>query len=71
MTEEQLFALLGRKQAAIEQLSGDYTKAIAVLREIKGGTLDLERLTVNADGTWSLSAPINGRLANLDILGSK
>lgn len=71
MNESQLYELLGRKQAQIEQLTGDYIKAIAVLREIKDGSLDLERLTINDNGTWSLSAPINGRLANIDIFGAK
>ncbi len=56
MTEDQLFALLGRKQASLEQVSGDYARLVAVLRGVKDGSVDLDRLTVNADGTWALSA---------------
>lgn len=58
MNESQLYEILGRKQAQLDQLSLDYNKAVAVLKSIKEGTLNLDRLTVNADGTWSLVAEV-------------
>jgi hypothetical protein len=58
MTEAQVFELLGRKQAALELIQGDYSKLVGVVLQIKMGKVSLDRLTVNPDGTWLLSPEI-------------
>ena len=56
MTEPQLFETIGRLQISYNELHGNYVALVAVLRGIKDGSVVLDRLTVNADGTWSLAA---------------
>lgn len=56
MNEAQIFELLGRKQADLDRITGDYAKVVAVMRGLKDGSIDPERLTVNDDGTWTLTA---------------
>jgi hypothetical protein len=68
MNEAQLYELLGRKQALLETLVTEKTWLVQVLRELKSGTLDKARLTVTDDGQCSLAPPLNGRMANLDIM---
>jgi hypothetical protein len=58
MTEAQLFESLGRKQIALELIQGDYNKLVAVMKAVKEGTIALNRLTINPDGTWSLGPEI-------------
>lgn len=58
MTEPQLYELLGRKQAAIEELAANYGNLVAIVRGIKAGTVSLERLTIADDGIWTLAPAI-------------
>ena len=58
MTEAQLFELLGRKQAALELIQGDYNKLIAVMRAVRNGEIALNRLTIRPDGTWALGPEV-------------
>ena len=52
---EKLFELLGRKQAQLEQLDGEYTKLTSLLAQVVKGEVARSRVLVNlTDRTWML-----------------
>lgn len=60
MNEAQMFELLGRKQAQLEEVVKNYGNLIAIVRGIIAGSIAPDRLTIAADGTWSLApAPVS------------
>jgi hypothetical protein len=58
MTEPQLFEMVGRKQAQLEDVVSNYAKLVAICRGLKDGSIDMARFTVDAAGVWSLGPPI-------------
>lgn len=58
MNEAQLFELLGRKQAKLEEVVANYSHLVAILRGIKDGSVSLDRLAIDESGIWTLSPVI-------------
>ena len=58
MTEAQMYELLGRKQAALEELTSNYQNLLVIVRGIKDGSVSLDRLTIPDNGLWTLSPAI-------------
>lgn len=61
MNEQQLFELLGRKQAQLEvavadanSVRRDYINLLAVVKTIKEGKANLDRLTITDQPGWRL-----------------
>jgi len=58
MTDEEHFAAIGRLYAQFEHESLQHRRTLEVLRQVKTGELDLERL--EADGLkWRILPPAN------------
>ncbi len=54
MNESQLYELLGRKQAKLDEVVTNYANLLAIVRGIKDGSIDVDRLTIADDGIWTL-----------------
>ena len=58
MNENELFAMLGRKQALVEAQAAAYRALIDVFAKVVSGEIDTARVVVNlTDQTWSYAAP--------------
>ncbi len=56
--EANLYELLGRKQAQLENQDAEYGKLLTLLAGVIGGEIDPSRVLVNlTDRTWQLALP--------------
>lgn len=61
MSESQLYELLGRKQARLEQLAGDNRALLALLHAIKDGRVRPEAVLIDGDRVEVVAAEaVNG-----------
>lgn len=54
MNEDQFFAIIGRKQVALEQAYRERQNLLNILRQIASGELPGERVQVNGDSVTVL-----------------
>lgn len=58
MNEQQLYELIGRKQATIEAQDAAYTHLLNVLAAVQVGAIDPSRLQVDLDKRlWKVAPP--------------
>lgn len=58
MNESQLYELIGRKQAVIEQQDAAYTHLLNVLAAVEAGAIDPSRLRVDLNARqWKVAPP--------------
>ena len=58
MNEQQLFELLGRKQALIEQQARDLTFLLGLVRGLKDGSISMDRVSFDPNGECRLGPAV-------------
>lgn len=67
MTEASAFEQLGRLYVALRLEQMQHRRTIDVLRQIKSGELDLDRLNVDGDGWRVLPTDVVGSMSTTEL----